>query len=78
MRLSASRIRSINRRPARAQVLNWPAHITSYRAQSLSSIEAPPPVTRLRISQGRRHIRDMLLPDSGKEYIIQLWPEVAP
>jgi hypothetical protein len=47
MRLSASRIRSINRRLARAQGFAWPARETSQRTSSIGSMHTPVPITRI-------------------------------
>jgi hypothetical protein len=47
MRLSASRIRSINRRLAQAQGLTWPARKTGERTSSIASMHSPAPFTRI-------------------------------
>lgn len=48
MRLSASRIRSINRRLARAQGFTWPARDTSQHTPSIAETHTPAPPTRIR------------------------------
>ena len=47
MRLSASRIRSINRRLARAQGLTWPAHERNLRTSSVDPTHTPAQITRI-------------------------------
>ncbi len=47
MRLSASRIRSINRRLAQVQGLTWPARETSQRISSVGPTHTPAPITRI-------------------------------
>jgi hypothetical protein len=47
MRLSASRIRSINRRLARAQGYTWPARHTSHPASFAVPERLPANVTRI-------------------------------
>ncbi len=48
MRLSASRIRSINRRLARAQGFTWPARETSQYTPSIGPKHTTAPLTRIR------------------------------
>ena len=48
MRLSASRIRSINRRLARAQGYTWPMRDTNQPTSSANPTHASAPVTRIR------------------------------
>jgi len=48
MRLSASRIRSINRRLARAQGYTWPLRDTNQHASSANPTHTSAPVTRIR------------------------------
>jgi hypothetical protein len=45
MRLSASRIRSINRRLARAQGYTWPTRDTNVHASLVSPSHTPAPVS---------------------------------
>ena len=47
MRLSASRIRSINRRLAQAQGFTWPARETNQRTPSVGPTRTPAPVARI-------------------------------
>jgi hypothetical protein len=47
MRLSANRIRSINRRLARAQGYTWPARDTNHRASFVVPEHIPANVTRI-------------------------------
>ena len=47
MRLSASRIRSINRRLAQAQGFTWPARETSQHTSSVGPMNIPPPIPRV-------------------------------
>ena len=47
MRLSASRIRSINRRLAQAQGFTWPARETNQRTSSVGQTHTPVPITRI-------------------------------
>lgn len=47
MRLSASRIRSINRRLAQAQGVTWPSRETSQRTSSVGPTRIPAPITRI-------------------------------
>ena len=47
MRLSASRIRSINRRLARAQGLTWPARAMNRHTSSVDPTQTPASGTRI-------------------------------
>jgi hypothetical protein len=47
MRLSASRIRSINRRLARAQGYAWPTRDTNLHASPIGLSHTPAPVIRI-------------------------------
>jgi hypothetical protein len=47
MRLSASRIRSINRRLAQAQGFTWPARETNQRISSVGPTQTSVPITRI-------------------------------
>lgn len=47
MRLSASRIRSINRRLAQAQGLTWPAREANQRISSVGPTHTPAPISRI-------------------------------
>ena len=47
MRLSASRIRSINRRLARAQGFTWPVRETNQHTAPVGPMHTPAPVTRI-------------------------------
>ena len=47
MRLSASRIRSINRRLARAQGLTWPAREMNQHTTLVGTMRTPAPMTRI-------------------------------
>jgi hypothetical protein len=47
MRLSASRIRSINRRLARAQGFTWPARDMNQRTSSVGTMRTHPKITRI-------------------------------
>ena len=48
MRLSASRIRSINRRLARAQGYTWPTRDTNLHDSLVSPSHTPAPASRIR------------------------------